>query len=114
MLAAFRGELFKVVRRPGVWVLVIVLLVLAILIGYAITWLIYTFPPKGAPRKAWRQGPRCPTSVTLYPANFVRETLDSGGVLGACPGPHRRRCCCRAASTDGEPSRPRTRSARVA
>ena len=48
MFAAFRGELFKVVRRPGVWVLVIVLLVLAILIGYAITWLIYTFPPKGA------------------------------------------------------------------
>ena len=30
MFAAFRGELFKVVRRPGVWVLVIVLLVLVV------------------------------------------------------------------------------------
>ena len=82
MFAAFRGELFKVVRRPGVWVLVIVLLVLAILIGYAITWLIYTFPPKGA-----SQGLPAGTSlsdfkVTLYPANFVRQTLGQWGVLG--------------------------------
>jgi len=82
MLAAFRGELFKVVRRPGVWVLVIVLLVLAILIGYAITWLIYTFPPKGASQGLAPGQTLAEFKVTLYPANFVRETLGQWGVLG--------------------------------
>jgi ABC-type transport system involved in multi-copper enzyme maturation permease subunit len=82
MLAAFRGELYKVVRRPGVWVLVIVLLVLAILIGYAITWLIYTFPPKGASQGLPEGTTLSDFKVTLYPANFVRETLGQWGVLG--------------------------------
>jgi ABC-2 type transport system permease protein len=82
MFAAFRGELFKVVRRPGVWVLVIVLLVLAILIGYAITWLIYTFPPKGASQGLAPGTSLSDFKVTLYPANFVRETLGQWGVLG--------------------------------
>jgi len=52
MFSVFRGELFKVWRRPGIWVLISVLLVLAILIGYAITWLIYTFPPPGSSQGA--------------------------------------------------------------
>jgi len=82
MLATFRGELFKVVRRPGVWVLVIVLLVLAILIGYAITWVIYTFPPKGASQGLPPGTTLSDFKVTLYPANFVRETLGQWGVLG--------------------------------
>jgi ABC-2 type transport system permease protein len=82
MLAAFRGELFKVVRRPGVWVLVIVLLVLAILIGYAITWVIYTFPPKGSSQGLPPGTKLSDFKVTLYPANFVRETLGQWGVLG--------------------------------
>jgi ABC-type transport system involved in multi-copper enzyme maturation permease subunit len=82
MFAAFRGELFKVVRRPGVWVLVIVLLVLAILIGYAITWLIYTFPPKGASQGLPQGTTLADFKVTLYPANFVRQTLGQWGVLG--------------------------------
>lgn len=82
MWAAFRGELFKVVRRPGVWVLVIVLLVLAILIGYAITWLIYTFPPKGASAGLPQGTTLSDFKVTLYPANFVRQTLGQWGVLG--------------------------------
>jgi ABC-type transport system involved in multi-copper enzyme maturation permease subunit len=82
MLAAFRGELFKVIRRPGVWVLVIVLLVLAILIGYAITWLIYTFPPKGASQGLPAGTTLSDFKVTLYPGNFVRETLSQWGVLG--------------------------------
>src|ERR1700730_15915839 len=82
MFAAFRGELFKVVRRPGVWVLVIVLLVLAILIGYAITWLIYTFPPKGDSQGLPPGTSLSDFKVTLYPGNFVRETLGQWGVLG--------------------------------
>jgi ABC-2 type transport system permease protein len=82
MLAAFRGELYKVVRRPGVWVLVIVLLVLAILIGYAITWLIYTFPPKGANQGLPAGTTLADFKVTLYPANFVRQTLGQWAVLG--------------------------------
>ena len=82
MFAAFRGELYKAVRRPGVWVLVIVLLVLAVLIGYAITWLIYTFPPKGASQGLPPGTTLSDFKVTLYPGNFVRETLGQWGVLG--------------------------------
>ena len=48
MFAAFRGELFKFVRSPGVWVLISLLLALAIILGYAITYLIDTFAPSGS------------------------------------------------------------------
>jgi ABC-2 type transport system permease protein len=82
MYAAFRGELFKVVRRPGIWVLVIVLLVLAVLIGYAITWIIYTYPPKGSSQGLPPGATLADFKVTLYPSNFVRETLSQWGVLG--------------------------------
>ena len=82
MLAAFRGELFKVIRRPGIWVLVGVLLVLAILIGYAITWLIYTFPPPGSSQGLPPGTTLADFKVTLYPQNFVKQTLSQWGVLG--------------------------------
>jgi ABC-2 type transport system permease protein len=82
MYAAFRGELFKVIRRPGIWVLVSVLLVLAILIGYAITWLIYTFPPPGSSQGLPPGTTLADFKVALYPQNFVKQTLSQWGVLG--------------------------------
>ena len=82
MYSVFRGELFKVVRRPGIWVLVSVLLVLAILIGYAITWLIYTFPPPGSSQGLPPGTTLADFKVALYPQNFVRQTLSQWGVLG--------------------------------
>jgi ABC-2 type transport system permease protein len=82
MYSAFRGELFKVVRRPGIWVLVSVLLVLAILIGYAITWLIYTFPPPGSTQGLPPGTTLADFKVALYPQNFVKQTMSQWGVLG--------------------------------
>jgi ABC-2 type transport system permease protein len=82
MLAVFRGELFKTVRRPGIWILVSVLLVLAILLGYAITWLIYTFPPPGSSQGLPKGTTLADFKVSLYPVNFVKQTLSQWGVLG--------------------------------
>jgi ABC-2 type transport system permease protein len=82
MYSVFRGELFKVVRRPGIWVLISALLALAILIGYAITWLIYTFPPPGSNQGLPPGTTLADFKVALYPQNFVRQTLTQWGVLG--------------------------------
>jgi ABC-type transport system involved in multi-copper enzyme maturation permease subunit len=82
MYSVFRGELFKVWRRPGIWVLISVLLVLAILIGYAITWLIYTFPPPGSSQGLPPGTTLADFKVALYPQNFVKQTLSQWGVLG--------------------------------
>jgi len=82
MYSVFRGELFKVWRRPGIWVLISVLLVLAILIGYAITWLIYTFPPPGSSQGLPPGTKLADFKVALYPQNFVKQTLSQWGVLG--------------------------------
>src|SRR5258708_35532029 len=64
------------------WVLISVLLVLAILIGYAITWLIYTFPPPGSSQGLPPGTTLADFKVALYPQNFVRQTLSQWGVLG--------------------------------
>ncbi len=82
MAAAFRGEMFKLVRRPGVWVLLIVLLVLAILIGYAILWLVYTFPPPGSSQGLPKGTTLADFKVSLYPDNFVKQTFSTWGSLG--------------------------------
>jgi len=80
--SAFRGELFKFVRRPAVWVLVILLLALAILLGYAITYLFDTFGSSSS-----SQGLPPGTTITdfkvaLYPENFVKDTFTTWSVLG--------------------------------
>ena len=82
MFAAFRGELFKVVRRPGIWVLVGLFLALAILLGYAITWLIYTHPPPNSSQGLPPGTTLSDFKVALYPENFVKETLNQWGLLG--------------------------------
>jgi len=82
MYAAFRGELFKVVRRPGIWVLVGLFLALAILLGYAITWLIYTHPPPNSSQGLPPGTTLSDFKVALYPENFVKETLNQWGLLG--------------------------------
>jgi ABC-2 type transport system permease protein len=82
MFAAFRGELFKLVRRPGIWVLIALLLVLAVLLGYAITYLIDTFSP---PRAAQGLPPGTTLAdfkVALYPENFIKNTFATWGALG--------------------------------
>jgi ABC-2 type transport system permease protein len=82
MLATFRGELFKFVRRPGVWVLVILLLVLAVVIGYAILWLVYTVSPPNAAQGLPPGTKFADFKVMLYPDNFIKQTFSTWGSLG--------------------------------
>ncbi len=82
MLAAFRGELFKFVRRPAVWVLVVLLLVLAVGLGYVITYLIDTFAPASSSQGLPPGTKLSDFKVALYPQNFVKDTFSTWGSLG--------------------------------
>jgi len=80
------AELYKTVRRPAVWVCVLGLLAIAVTIGYAVPWLAETFTkttqglPQGTTLADFK--------VTLYPQNFVRNTLGDplGGVFALILG----------------------------
>ena len=82
MLAAFRGELFKVVRRPGVWVLVILLLALALLLGYVVTYLFDTYGSSAASQGLPQGTKLADFKVALYPENFIKDTFSTWGALG--------------------------------
>ncbi len=82
MLAAFRGEMFKLVRRPAVWVCIAMLLLLAVLIGYALLWFVFTHPPAGSTEGLPAGAKLSDAKVALYPANLVKETLGMWGDLG--------------------------------
>lgn len=79
-MRTFAGELYKTVRRPAVWVCVVMLFAAGVTIGYAIPWLVETFAKSS-------QG--LPPGTTLtdlkvaqYPQNFVRQTLQNWSTLG--------------------------------
>jgi len=80
--AAFRGEMYKIVRRPAVWVSIGTLLLLAALIGYALLWFVFTHPPAGSEQGLPPGARLSDAKVALYPANLVRETLSMWGDLG--------------------------------
>jgi len=81
MRAAFRGELFKLVRRGSIWVTIGILLALAIGLGYLVTYLVATHPPAGA--RARIQGADfAALRSALYPSNVVSKTLTQWTNLG--------------------------------
>jgi ABC-2 type transport system permease protein len=82
MLGAFRGELFKAVRRPAVWVCIIALVLLSVLLGYVLFGIIYSHPPKGSSSGLPPGTTLSVFLVTLYPINFIRTTLSTWGDLG--------------------------------
>lgn len=82
MVAAFRGEMFKLTRRPAVWVCVGMLLLLALLIGYVLLWFVYTNPPAGSTQGLPPGTKLSDFKVSLYPPNLVKETLSMWGDLG--------------------------------
>jgi ABC-2 type transport system permease protein len=82
-MRAFSGELFKTVRRPAVWVCVIGLFAVAFTIGYLIPWVIFTYTHVPAGSSSLPKGTTLADfKVTLYPQNFVRQTLQQWSVLG--------------------------------
>jgi ABC-type transport system involved in multi-copper enzyme maturation permease subunit len=70
---AFRAEWFKAVRRPAVWVVIALLLILAVGLGYVVLYLVATHPPPGANRLQTANLVALRTS--LYPDVLVRKTL---------------------------------------
>ena len=82
MLAAFSWESYKLYKRPAVWVCIGLLLFLAIGLGYATFYLVYTFAPA-------RSSTGLPPGVTLkdfkialYPISLVKYTLGTWDTLG--------------------------------
>ncbi len=83
-MRAFAGELFKTVRRPAVWVCVLVLLGVAVTIGYGIPWLIATYAklPAGSTGGGDTATALADIKLALYPINVVRYTVQQWSVLG--------------------------------
>ncbi|MHB8508817.1 MAG: hypothetical protein ACYDGR_09245 [Candidatus Dormibacteria bacterium] len=84
IVAAFQGEVFKQVRRPAVRVTIILLLVLAVGLGYVLTWVIANHPPSNPGR---RGGGLSAAEVAtlkhgLSPISLVRQTLGGWASLG--------------------------------
>lgn len=82
MLRSFIGEIYKSVRRPAVWVCIVVLLAAAVTIGYALPWAIETFPPAGAGRQLPPGTTFADLKTALYPTNVVRQTMQQWYILG--------------------------------
>jgi ABC-2 type transport system permease protein len=82
MVGAVRGELFKALRRPAVWVCIVALVVVAVLISYVVVGYVYSHPPKGGTAGLPRGTTLSDFLITLYPANFIRNTLGTWGDLG--------------------------------
>ena len=82
MYSAFRGELFKFRRRPAVWVLVILLLALAVVLGYGITYLLDTFGSSAGSQGLPKGTTIADFKVALYPENFIKDTFATWGALG--------------------------------
>src|SRR5215471_7283129 len=77
-IAAFRGEWFKLVRRPAIWITAGLLVALVVVVGYLITYLVATHPPQEAHQPgidiaAMRAG--------LYPDALIRKSLDNASTL---------------------------------
>ena len=81
-MRAFAGELFKSWKRPAVWVCVLALIAVAVTIGYGLPWLVETYPPAGSSGQLPEGTTFADLKVSLYPANFVRQTLQQWAVLG--------------------------------
>ena len=82
ILAAFRGELFKAVRRPANRVTIVLLLVLAVGLGYVLTWVIANHPPTGRRGGGLTSADIAALKAGLYPGHLVRQTLGGWASLG--------------------------------
>src|SRR5438067_1009241 len=82
VITTFRWELFKLYKRPAVWVSLSIFLALAVGLGYVLVWYIYSHPPARAASSLPRGVTFADLKVSLYPAAFVRHTLGQWGTLG--------------------------------
>ena len=79
MIASFRAETLKMRKRWANWILLLVLLAVMLLIGYVISYVVLTHPPK-------RFQSEVPASVLkreVFPENIVPNVLAGMGTIGA-------------------------------
>jgi ABC-2 type transport system permease protein len=80
LLGAIAGESLKMLRRPAVYVLGIILLAILVLLSYLFGWLILSHPP---PRTTFPPGVTpAELKKAFYPPNMVRQALSNASVLG--------------------------------
>ena len=72
ILAAIRAELFKVVRRPAIWVTVGLMLAVAVGLEYVLVYLVASHPPPAAQRVG---ATLAQARTGLYPDVLIRKAL---------------------------------------
>jgi ABC-2 type transport system permease protein len=89
IFASFRAEWFKTVRRPAVWVVVGILIVLAVGLSYFVVYLVATHAPV-APRRGLTAAALSALRASVYPASYVRKTVGQmenvGGIFALILG----------------------------
>ncbi|MGH7876862.1 MAG: ABC transporter permease [Candidatus Dormibacteraceae bacterium] len=80
MTSSFAAELFKLRRRPAVWILGAILLILTALLGYLIFWIVLSHPPAHAQFPPHYD--RVAAKAIFYPPNVVRAVIGNGGAVG--------------------------------
>jgi ABC-2 type transport system permease protein len=78
ILAAVRAELFKLVRRPALWITIGLMLALAITIEYMLVYLVATHPPASAARVG---ATLAIARAALYPASVIKKSLANVSTL---------------------------------
>ena len=79
MIASFNAERLKMRKRWANWILVGVLLVILVLLGYVITYVIFTNPPKGFRSEV----PPSVLKKEVFPENMVPNILVGMETIGA-------------------------------
>ena len=82
MLAAFRWELFKLAKRPAVWVTIGIILLLGIGLGYVLFYFVYTYAPNTNNSGLPKGMKLSDFKIALYPAAFAKYTLSTWETLG--------------------------------
>jgi ABC-2 type transport system permease protein len=82
MLAVIQWEYFKFLKRPAVWVSIGILLVLAVGLGYALFYALYTYSPPSSSAGLPKGVKLSDFKIQLYPAAFAQYTISFWDTLG--------------------------------
>ena len=81
ILSAFRAEWFKAIRRPAVWVLIGILVVVAVGLTYVVVYLVATHAPV-APRRGLTAATLATMRASVYPSGYVKRAVSQMGNVG--------------------------------
>ncbi|HEY0493270.1 MAG TPA: hypothetical protein VGD57_07370, partial [Candidatus Dormibacteraeota bacterium] len=79
MIPSFRAEVLKMRKRWANWILLLILLFVLVLIGYVLSYVILTNPPKGFRSEV----PASVLKKEVFSENLVPNILTGMGTIGA-------------------------------